>query len=289
MADLETAEQFLAGHARVLERRRFARLFRDGPGTPVRDAIAAYRNDDGGFGHGLEPDGRGAGSQPIAAISALNVLDEADVWDEMLVTGVCDWLERTAPEEGGATFVLPEDERWPTAPFWRPTERLAASPTSTGQIAAPLLRRGVTHPWLDRATQWLWREVEEGGAREPSIGTGYDARGLTVFLNAVPDEARAQAALDALAPFLRAVTKTDPRVEEELQSPLDLAPHPEDRARRLFDQGHVDAFLDALGAGQQSDGGWDFPWAHWSPAAVADSRGVVTVEALRVLRANGRL
>jgi hypothetical protein len=59
--DVNAAAAFIAGHARVLDRRRFQRLFEDGAAGPVRDAVAAYRNDDGGFGHGLEPDWRGPG------------------------------------------------------------------------------------------------------------------------------------------------------------------------------------------------------------------------------------
>src|SRR5207237_6200094 len=69
--DIEAAEQFLAANARVLERRRFERLFRGGDAGPVRDAVAAYRNPDGGFGHALEPDGRCPGSQPLAIDFAL--------------------------------------------------------------------------------------------------------------------------------------------------------------------------------------------------------------------------
>ena len=36
------------------------------------------------------------------------------------------------------------------------------------------------------------------------------------------------------------------------------------------------------------DGGWMFNWLAWSPAAERDWRGFLTVDALRVLRANGR-
>ena len=76
----------------MLERRRFERLFRGGGPQPVRDAVAAYRNPDGGFGHALEPDGRCPGSQPLAIAFALSVLDEADAWDTGLAEGACDWL-----------------------------------------------------------------------------------------------------------------------------------------------------------------------------------------------------
>src|SRR3954454_19674805 len=105
MPDLDAAEQFIAATARVLDRRRFERLFRDGEAGPVRDAVAAYANPDGGFGHALEPDGRGPGSQPPAIALALRVLDEAGAWDDALVARTCDWLQRTAPAEGGTIFV----------------------------------------------------------------------------------------------------------------------------------------------------------------------------------------
>src|SRR3954453_23853128 len=102
---LAAAERVLAAPARVLDRRRFERLFRDGPATPVRDAVAAYEGPDGGFGHALEPDGRGPPAQPAAVGRARRTPDEADAWDEALVARACDWLESVAPPEGGACFV----------------------------------------------------------------------------------------------------------------------------------------------------------------------------------------
>ena len=59
--DFDAAAAFVVANARVIDRRRFYRLFGDGDARPVRDAVAAYRNDDGGFGHALEPDLPGSG------------------------------------------------------------------------------------------------------------------------------------------------------------------------------------------------------------------------------------
>src|SRR5204862_8129404 len=102
--DFSAASAFVAANARVLDRRRFQRLFEDGPAAPVREAVAAYRNDDGGFGHGLEPDCRAPGSQPAAGAMALRIMDETGAWDEGLVRGACDWLAGVAPAGGGAAF-----------------------------------------------------------------------------------------------------------------------------------------------------------------------------------------
>lgn len=288
-ASLDTAEQFLAGHARVLERRRFARLFRGGAAEPVRDALAAYRNEDGGFGHALEPDGRGPESQPIAMLTALEVLHEADAWDEDLVAGALSWLEATAPAEGGATFVLPGAERWPHAGHWRPDDRLPVSLTSTGQLVAPLLARGVEHPWLDRAIAWLWARADDPGELSPPPSLGYELRGIARFLDHARDRDRARGAIERLAHLFRGAVAADPGAAGEAQSPLDFAPHPDSLLRPVFDDGWVEAHLDALAAAQGDDGAWGFSWPVWSPAAEADWRGVMTVAALVQLRAYGRL
>ena len=90
--DVEKAIQFLAANARVIDQRRYERLFEGGAAQPVRDALAAYRNGDGGFGYALEPDGRAPTSEPIAAEVALHLMDETDVWDTDIVAGVLGWL-----------------------------------------------------------------------------------------------------------------------------------------------------------------------------------------------------
>src|ERR1700751_4435539 len=100
--DFSVATAFVAANARVLDRRRFERLFEDGPAAPVRDAVAAYRNDDGRLGHALEPDCRAPGSQPAPAAMALRIMDGADAGDENLVGGAGDWRAAVAPAEGGA-------------------------------------------------------------------------------------------------------------------------------------------------------------------------------------------
>jgi hypothetical protein len=52
------AERFLRAEARLLEQRLFDTLFHGAPASGVVDALRGYRNADGGFGHGLEPDKR---------------------------------------------------------------------------------------------------------------------------------------------------------------------------------------------------------------------------------------
>jgi hypothetical protein len=283
--DVEAARRFLAASGRVLDRRRFERLFLGGEARPVRDAVAAYRNPDGGFGHGLEPDERTPASQPLAVEAALRTLDEVDAWDEGLVRGACDWLEAAAPAEGGASFVEATMEGWPHGPYLVPEEGRPASLITTGLIAGTLLARGYRHPWLERATEVLWSRIDEMEAPD-----AYEVRGVLRFLQHVADRPRAEKALDRVARLLTegGLVTPEPGAAGEVHTPLDFAPEPHSMARALFDKNLIDAHLDHLAASQQADGGWTFNWLAWSPAAALEWRGSVTVDALRVLRANGR-
>jgi hypothetical protein len=283
--DIDAASRFLAGHARVLDRRRFERLFAGGDAEPLHAAVAAYRNEDGGFGHGLEPDGRTPSSQPAAVQLALRTLDEADAWDDELVGGALDWLELTAPTDGGAVFVAPGAEGWPHAPWWAPAPDRRPSLVTSGSIAGTLHSRGVDHTWLARTTDLLWRLIEE--VDHPGA---YDMRGALAFLEHVPDRDRAAAAFERVGRLLLegGLVELDPDAAGEVHGPLDFAPLPDSIARRLFDEGTIEAHLDHLARGQLDDGGWSFNWQAWSPLAELEWRGSLTVDALRVLAANGR-
>jgi hypothetical protein len=283
--DFDAAAGFLAASGRVLDRRVFERLFGGGAAGPVRDAVAAYRNADGGFGQALEPDCRAAASQPAAVEMAMRIMDLADAWDERLVRDAIDWLAAIAPAEGGAAFIQPSVSEGPHAPWWVPAEGNPASLIQTGQVAAMLYARGLAHPWLDGAARVMWSGIEK--LAEPN---GYEMFGVLAFLEHVPDRERAEDAFGRVGPLLLSsgLVALDPGAKGETFGPLDFAPLPGSIARRLFDAPVIDAHLDHLARSQREDGGWMFNWPSWSPAAEADWRGFITVDALRVLRANGR-
>jgi hypothetical protein len=279
--DFAAATAFIAADARIIDRRRFERLFGGGTAAPVRDAVAAYRNEDGGFGNGLEPDCRAPGSQPAAVAMALHTMDEAGAWDLDLVQGACDWLAAVAPAEGGSVFVQPTLDGWPHAPWWVPEE--GASMISTGMITGTLHARGFQHPWLDRATETMWTLIDKATEVGP-----YDLRGALPFLQHVPDRDRAERAFGRVGEMVLALAELDPTAEGEVHSPLDFAPEPDSMARAVFEKSVIDAHLDHLAAAQRDDGGWTFNWLAWSPAAERDWRGSLTVDALVILRVNGR-
>ena len=220
---------------------------------------------------------------------ALRILDEADAWDEDLTRGACDWLTSVAPAEGGAAFVEANPQAladWPHAPWWVPEEGHPASLVATGLISGTLHARGVSHPWLGGATAVMWNRIST-----LSAPGGYEMFGVLKFLQHVPDRDRAREAFGRVGPLIieRKLVALDPEASGEVHGVLDFAPEPDSLARSLFDDVTVKAHLDHLAQAQREDGGWTFNWPAWSPAAELDWRGFLTVDALRVLRANGRL
>jgi hypothetical protein len=277
--DQRAAASFIWSAARLLDRHRYTLLFAEGPAEPVLEALRGYRNADGGFGHALEPDLRCPASQPAPTLHALGVLNEVGASDSELARDARAWLVSIAGGDGGIPFVLPGFEDYPHAPWWSP------QPGSflTFELAAVLHAGGITDDeWLDRATDWCWSSIET--TEHPS---GYWLKNACRFLDAVPDERRARAAIASLAASVdrSAVAGTD---GDGLRA-LDLSPHPGSRSRDLISEDLIEAHLDAVESGQQDDGGWMFGFLAWSPAQTTEWRGVVTIEALTCLREHGRL
>jgi hypothetical protein len=285
MTDLPAAARFMAAHARLIDCRRFAFLAGDGSQEAVMRALAAYRNDDGGFGR-LEPDLRAPASQPVCVLSALGILCEVDASDLSLATAALDWLQTVSNDDGGVPIMLPTARGWPSAPWMQPQDAPASSLLVTAGIAAAAHRLGLDHPWLARATDYCWAR-----SRDSLTGDTYAFLFVIDFLDSVPERERAAGELAALAARVPAdgLLRVKGGTEEEFLRPLDLAPRPDHIARGLYGEAVVERELERLADEQQEDGGWTFTWLAWNPAVAWESRGAVTVAALRTLRAYGRL
>ncbi|MCP3421927.1 hypothetical protein [Nocardioides pinisoli] len=289
------ARGFLDREGRLIERRLAAALFDGDSPAGVVDAVRAYRNPDGGFGHGLEPDKRCPASLPIDVERALDVLLEVSqggtadetgtaVHDE-LVRDACDWLATVASPDGAVSLAFPVIERYPRAEHWSDWT-YAPGLNPTAGLAGRLHRLGVTHPWLDHATEWTWGRLESGFDE--------DAHALIevlVFLAYVPDRGRAETIGSGVRDWLTQAAwyRADPTDPGYGLTPLHIAPTPDSPWRQLFDDETIAGHLDRLASDQQADGGWPVTWDAPGTASTMEWRGIETLRALRTLRAYGRL
>lgn len=280
--DIEAAEQFVLTHARLLERCRLGVLLHDDTPGATLAALAAYQNDDGGFGWALEPDVRGPHSETTSTLAALELLAELDALDSALAARALSWVVTVAGSDGGVPFVLPASLSFPRAPWMQPVE--GGSHLTFG-YAAVARQAGATGSWVDAAERWCWARLSE-----PSRVEGYLLKYALLFLDAHPGEDLTATTLARLTGRVGAdgSVPVSGGTEDEKLTPLGLSPHPRAPSRSLFTETQVEADLERLAAGQQADGGWTFDFLQWCPAQGLDWRGVVTVQALSTLAEHGQ-
>src|SRR3954469_25458248 len=192
MADIDAAAQFVHGHGRLLERRRFDHHFADGDAAAVLRAVAAYQNPDGGIGC-MDPDLRTPASLPSSVLYAFDVLHEIGEAPAPITGPALDWIATIANADGGIPFVLPSAKAFPHAPWWTPHDDPPSSLLMTAGVAGAALRLRLTHPWLDRAAEYIWRALSD-----LKTGDAYTFRYAVHFLDARPDRERAEAELQKL-------------------------------------------------------------------------------------------
>jgi hypothetical protein len=285
--DLRRAAAFLAGHGRVLDRRRFELLTGEGDARAVLAAVDGYRNADGGYGWGLEPDLRAGESQPAGALHAFEVFAEVAPVTTPRAEELCDWLEKATLPDGGLPFALPVRDPTGCAPFWARADPKVSTLQSTA-FAAGMAHRVAKHdpavkghPWLAKATRYCLESIAAMEKQPHAIELAFAVK----FLDALqgPEAAELLTRLGRFVPADGLVPVAGGSEGETLRA-LDFGP-----AEGLLDEGVIQQELDRLERQQQDDGGWTVDFASYSPAAALEWRGYATVQAVATLREAGRL
>lgn len=259
----------------------------------VLAALDAYRNPDGGYGWGLEPDLRDSTSQPGAALHAFEALaDAATAATAPIPSGrareLFDWLDSVTLADGGLPFALPLNDRAGSAPFWADADSTASSLQITSIVTMQALRIARhdptvrSHPWLARATSYC---VEHAATTSPAMELAFVVSCLDALAESRPDVIPLITQLGAAIPP-DGVMPVIGGLPDEAMRPLDFAPYPDRPARELFSAEVVTADLDRLASAQREDGGWPLEFAAYSPAAALEWRGYMTVHAMSILLAN---
>ena len=279
-----SGRSFVQREGRVLEQRLAATIFDGAPASGVVEALRAYQNPDGGFGHGLEPDKRCPDSLAIDVEIALQTLVAAGTVDLAMVGRACDFLASIATPDGAVALAAPVVEAYPRAEHWGGWTYIPGFNPTAGLVGL-LHRLGIDHPWVERATAWCWSALDDG-----LPGDAHAVAEILVFLAHVRDRDRA----DALAPLVvkhlgsASHYRGDPLDPAYGVTPLHIVPTPDSRWRSLFTDDLIEGHLDRVERDQQPDGGWSITWEPPSAASTLEYRGMETVRNLRVLSAYGR-
>jgi hypothetical protein len=290
--DITAARGFMTTHTRLLDRHRFDLLLGEGSADAALHALGGYRNADGGYGWGLEPDLRSPESQTSSALHAFEVFADVAPRTSPDAVALCAWLLSVTLADGGLPFALPVTDATGSAPHWANAEPTPSSLQMTAIVAAKAHQVAghdpavAEHPWLSRATAYCLQTITDWEGSIHAIELAFAIH----LLDAVHDQhAEVGALLDKLGRHIpeNGVVPVAGGSEGESMRPLDFAPLPGRPARRILTAAAVDADLQRLAAGQQPDGGWLVDFGAYSPAASLEWRGYATVSAVSTLRANG--
>jgi hypothetical protein len=292
---LDRARAFMASHARVLDQRRFEAVTTgsDAARQAIIRGLDAYRNADGGYGWGLEPDLRAPESQPGGALHALEALAVAGPAISPRAAALLDWLNAVTLPDGGLPFALPIRDPAACAPFWVHADPAESSLQITAAVAMQAYRvarwdKSVQdHPWLATATRYCFDAIRRIDEAPFAYVLSFALQFLDIASDTRPE---ALELLDRLGQFVPrdGALAVVGGAEGETLHLLDYAPEPGRPIRDLLDSKAVSEDLDRLERGQLEDGGWAVDFTSYSDAASLEWRGYVTVGAVAVLRMNGR-
>jgi hypothetical protein len=298
------ARAYILTHGRPLDQARFGYHFEGASAPAVALALATYQNDDGGFGHGLEPDIRTPASSAIATSTGLAILrDIGKMADESLVAAAAGYLLATYDTVREVwPMVPPAVEDAPHAPWWTYADsetvfngfRINPKASLLGHLYHLAAGQDGVAGLLSSASQSLMAYVETIPDEELGM---HDLLALLDLASAenIPSDLQAPLS-DKLRRAADHVVAIDPAGwGEYVLRPLQAAPAPDSLLAPVIDRAAIDANLDYEIQRQSADGSWDLAWtwdfidvAAWAQAE-RDWKGFHAVNHLRTFAAYGRL
>ena len=276
----------------MIERRLFQYHFENDSSEGVYHSIYAYRNSDGGFGHGMEPDTASPESQPLFTIMALETLDEVGyLTKEIILNDFMPYFESLTTGRGGIPWMLRPTSDYPCADHFKTVKEWAALST-TAPLLGILEKYKIDIPWMRKAEEFVWEEIHRIKNRHVFCHLCVPRRLL--FLQYTRSRDKAEHALADLKEWILAdgVLCTD-RSDEGWglygkPHSLYYAPSPKSILNPIFSEEVINSDLNELIKRQKEDGRWD-TWYGLSEGMKLEWAGIQTLWTLKTLRNYDRI
>lgn len=301
-AALDKAKNYLYTNGRPLDQRRFEYHFEGGSQAAVLEAIAAFQNEDGGFGRALEPDLRTEASSVIATSTAFGIMREVGISarKSAVQLGIQYLLDSFNAEKGVWPIVPPEVENAPHAWWWsyedspKNFDNFLVNPRAAIAGHMQHFCKLVRPDFLKMVKSAVMEQLDKFS---DSIALhDFDCYlGLAEADNLAQDEKqKIVEKLAQLLPNSLELERSKWRAGEVFK-PLVAAPMPGSALSGEIDETLIQENLDIEIESQLEDGSWQLGW-DWSPidqaawnAAERDWKGSIIVSKLRTFEAYGRL
>lgn len=286
------ARDFILTNARMIERRLFQFHFEQDHPEGVFHAVYAYRNSDGGFGHGMEPDTASPESQPLFSIMALETLDEIDYLDsDLILQDFMPYFESITTAKGGIPWMFRPKKDYPCEDHFKTVKEWAALST-TAPLLGLLEKYNVDIPWMQKAEPFVWSELERLNGKHAFCYLCVP-RWLT-FLRYTKNRVRAEKVLDHLKDWVLADGVICKDKSDEgwglygKPHSLNYAPSTSSLLFSIFSKATINEDLEALITRQKRDGSWD-TWYGISPGTKLEWAGIQTLWVLKTLNNYDRI
>ena len=295
------AKAFIFEWGRPLEQARYLYHFENGTATAVLTQLAPFQNQDGGFGHALEPDMRLPQSSVLATTVGLQILGEIKATShEPIVQAAMRYLLDTFESDNKVWPIVPSHNNdFPHAPWWHDNGNIRqnfgqflANPRAeiVGYLFAysPLVPDGFAQGMAHEIISHLQTYTDKVGMHDLACYI------TTAESPAIPTVLR-EKLLPKLNHALLATVETDPaKWGSYTPKPLTYIHYPHSPFATLMPEA-IAANLDDVLTRQQPNGSWSPPWS-WGDSypdpwvqAKNEWAGILTLNTLKQLRAFGRL
>jgi len=302
MYRFEKSSKWMKRYARPLELARWTYHFDGGQKEDVLRILAAFQNEDGGFGHGIEPDFWLPKSSPMATWAAGQVLMEVDAdSNDLIVQKMISYLIKNYNHDTGMwTSVLPENNDYPHAIWWNWSEDVQKNWmfNPSAELAAFLIHWS---PENSDGAHVGWSSIEKAierlmNASQMDKHEIQNFQALTKIMQKYENEFNRRlsysfnSVCDKVYELIENCMEKDPSKWSTgyLPLPLDFIDGPEhplfEKNKTLVEQ-NIQFFLDEL----KEDGYWDVSWG-WGmypdeyPIARRYWQGILTVNRYKLLK-----
>ncbi|GAA4883196.1 hypothetical protein GCM10023311_01640 [Flaviramulus aquimarinus] len=290
--DYIKARNFILTNARMIERRLFEFYFENGDNTGVFHAVYAYRNPDGGFGHGMEPDTASPESQPLFSVMALETLDEVGYLNaDLIQKDFMPYFERITTENGGIPWMFKPISSYPCEEHFKTVKEWAALST-TAPLLGILEKYNLNLPWMKKAEQFVWSEIDR--IKEKHVFCYLCIPRWLMFLKYTRNQEKAKQTIHDLKHWILADGVLCKDLSDDgwglygKPHSLNYAPSPKSILSPIFSQETIDADIKTLINRQKSDGRWD-TWYGISEGTKLEWAGIQTLSVLKALKHYDRI
>ena len=279
---IEESRQWVHIHGRPIDRVRVELARGEAGLDDLVAALSPFQNPDGGFGRGLEPDVRLAGSSTLATVTALQTLSEQHAPADLeMVARAMRYLTSTMDTEARAwQFVPPNVDDAPHAPWWDFKDIGGYLLNPRAEIA------GYYYQWSAHDPGGLAEELAERVVELVLAATELEMHDILsvdrlVQNTAAPDSLRRRLA-SAFYRLAAAAIATEPASWDDYGlTPLTVITDPRHPLAEQFSES-IERNVAYLLSSQESNGSWQAPWTWYGrypeawPDAEPDIRAVVT-------------